>query len=55
MPDTFTGNSRAISADGRYVYTSNHGNDSIATYSIDAGGVDIERRQDAAFFCARSV
>jgi 6-phosphogluconolactonase len=40
MPDTFTGNSRAaeiaISADGRYVYASNRGNDSIATYSIDA-------------------
>ncbi|MCP3389810.1 lactonase family protein [Bradyrhizobium sp. CCGB12] len=40
VPDTFTGNSRAaeiaVSADGRYVYASNRGNDSIAIFAIDA-------------------
>jgi 6-phosphogluconolactonase len=40
VPDTFTGNSRAaeiaVSADGRYVYASNRGNDSIATFAVDA-------------------
>jgi 6-phosphogluconolactonase (cycloisomerase 2 family) len=40
VPDTFTGNSRAaeiaVSADGRHVYASNRGNDSIAIYAIDA-------------------
>ncbi|MGY8635771.1 lactonase family protein [Bradyrhizobium sp. 14AA] len=40
VPDTFTGNSRAaeiaVSADGRTVYASNRGNDSIAIYAIDA-------------------
>ena len=40
MPDTFTGNSRAaeieVSADGRFVYASNRGNDSIAVFAVDA-------------------
>lgn len=40
VPDTFTGNSRAaeiaVAADGRYVYASNRGNDSIAIFAIDA-------------------
>jgi 6-phosphogluconolactonase (cycloisomerase 2 family) len=40
VPDTFTGNSRAaeiaVSADGRFVYASNRGHDSIAIYAIDA-------------------
>ncbi|MBR0685416.1 lactonase family protein [Bradyrhizobium manausense] len=40
VPDSFTGNSRAaeiaVSADGRYVYASNRGNDSLAIYAIDA-------------------
>lgn len=39
VPDTFTGNSRAaeiaVSGDGRFVYASNRGNDSIATFAID--------------------
>ncbi|MBR0757743.1 lactonase family protein [Bradyrhizobium jicamae] len=39
VPDTFTGNSRAaeitVTADGRYVYASNRGNDSIAIFAID--------------------
>ncbi|WP_246583452.1 lactonase family protein [Bradyrhizobium iriomotense] len=40
VPDAFTGNSRAaeiaVSADGRFVYASNRGDDSIAIFSIDA-------------------
>ncbi|TWB02155.1 6-phosphogluconolactonase (cycloisomerase 2 family) [Bradyrhizobium stylosanthis] len=40
VPDAFTGNSRAaeiaVSADGRFVYASNRGDDSIATYAVDA-------------------
>jgi 6-phosphogluconolactonase len=40
LPDSFTGNSRgaeiAVSADGRFVYASNRGDDSIATFAIDA-------------------
>lgn len=39
LPDTFTGNSRgseiAVSGDGRFVYASNRGDDTIATFSID--------------------
>ncbi|WP_249140158.1 MULTISPECIES: lactonase family protein [Bradyrhizobium] len=39
VPDAFTGNSRAaeiaVSADGRFVYASNRGNDGIATFAID--------------------
>jgi 6-phosphogluconolactonase len=39
LPDTFTGNSRgsevAVSADGRFVYASNRGHDSIAIFAID--------------------
>jgi 6-phosphogluconolactonase len=39
LPDTFTGNSRAseieVDAGGRFVYASNRGFDSIATYRID--------------------
>lgn len=39
LPDTFTGNSRAseieIDANGRFLYTSNRGFDSIAVFSID--------------------
>jgi len=40
LPDTFTGNSRAaeiaVSADGRFVYASNRGYDTIAAFAIDA-------------------
>jgi 6-phosphogluconolactonase len=40
LPDSFTGNSRSseieISADGRFVYASNRGYDSIAIFSVDA-------------------
>jgi len=40
VPDSYTGNSRAaeiaVSADGRFVYASNRGHDSIATFAIDA-------------------
>jgi 6-phosphogluconolactonase len=40
VPDTYTGNSRAaeiaVSADGRFVYASNRGHDSVAAFSIDA-------------------
>ena len=40
LPDTFTGNSRAaeieVSADGRFVYASNRGADSIAVFAADA-------------------
>ncbi|MDA9404220.1 lactonase family protein [Bradyrhizobium sp. CCBAU 45389] len=40
VPDAFTGNSRAaeiaVSADGRFVYASNRGDDSIATFAVDA-------------------
>jgi 6-phosphogluconolactonase len=39
LPDTFVGNSRAseieISADGRFVYASNRGDDSIAIFAVD--------------------
>jgi 6-phosphogluconolactonase len=39
LPDTFTGNSRAseiaVSPDGRFVYASNRGYDSIAIFAID--------------------
>ncbi|MGY8666507.1 lactonase family protein [Bradyrhizobium sp. UFLA05-109] len=39
VPDAYTGNSRAaeiaVSADGRFVYASNRGDDSIATFAID--------------------
>jgi 6-phosphogluconolactonase len=39
LPDTFVGNSRAseieISADGRFVYASNRGYDSIAIFAVD--------------------
>lgn len=41
LPDTFTGNSYAaeiaVSADGRFVFASNRGHDSIATFAIDTG------------------
>ena len=40
LPDTFTGNSRAseiaVSPDGRFVYASNRGYDSIAIFTSDA-------------------
>jgi 6-phosphogluconolactonase len=40
LPETFTGNSRAaeieVSADGRFVYASNRGFDSIAVFAVDA-------------------
>ena len=40
LPATFTGNSRAaeimVSRDGRYVYASNRGHDSIAVFRVDA-------------------
>lgn len=40
LPDTFTRNSRAaeivVSADGRFLYASNRGDDSIAIFAIDA-------------------
>lgn len=39
VPDTFTGNSRAaeiaVSADGRFVYASNRGHDSIGAFAIE--------------------
>ena len=39
IPDSFTGNSRAseiaISADGRFVYASTRGSDSVAVYAVD--------------------
>jgi len=39
LPDTFTGNSRGseieISSDGRFLYVSNRGHDSIAIFSVD--------------------
>ncbi|MCP3464869.1 MULTISPECIES: lactonase family protein [unclassified Bradyrhizobium] len=39
VPDAYTGNSRAaeiaVSADGRFVYASNRGENSIATFAID--------------------
>ncbi|WP_271505942.1 lactonase family protein [Bradyrhizobium sp. CCBAU 11357] len=39
VPDAFTGNSRAaeiaVSTDGRFVYASNRGNDSIAVFAMD--------------------
>ena len=48
VPDSFTGNSRAaeiaVSADGRYVYASNRGNDSIAIYAIDAASGRLQPR-----------
>jgi 6-phosphogluconolactonase (cycloisomerase 2 family) len=41
LPDTFTGHSRAaeiaISADGRFVYASNRGSDTIAVLAVDEG------------------
>jgi len=41
LPDTYTGNSRAseiaVSADGRFVYGSNRGYDSVAVFSVDQG------------------
>jgi 6-phosphogluconolactonase (cycloisomerase 2 family) len=41
LPDNFTGNSRAaeitVSADGRFIYASNRGHDSIGTFSIEKG------------------
>jgi 6-phosphogluconolactonase len=41
LPSSFTGNSRAseigVSADGRFVYASNRGFDSIAVFSVDPG------------------
>lgn len=41
LPDTFTGNSRAseieIDAQGRFLYASNRGHDSVAIFSIDSG------------------
>ena len=54
LPESFTGNSRAseiaISADGRFVYASNRGFDSIATFAVDpANGwlrpIDYQRSQ----------
>ncbi|WGR73662.1 MULTISPECIES: lactonase family protein [unclassified Bradyrhizobium] len=40
VPDAFTGNSRAaeiaVSGDGRFVYASNRGDDSIAVFAVDA-------------------
>ncbi len=40
LPDTFTGNSRAaeieVDAQGRFLYASNRGHDSIAVFAIDA-------------------
>jgi 6-phosphogluconolactonase len=41
LPDTFTGNSRAaeiaVSADGRFVYASNRGSNTIAVFAADEG------------------
>ncbi len=42
LPDDFTGHSQAghiaISADGKYIYTSNRGHDSIAVFSVASDG-----------------
>jgi 6-phosphogluconolactonase (cycloisomerase 2 family) len=42
LPDNFTGNSRgseiAVSDDGRFVYASNRGHDSVALFAIDGAG-----------------
>jgi 6-phosphogluconolactonase (cycloisomerase 2 family) len=42
LPSSFTGNSRAagiqVSADGRFVYASNRGHDSIAQFAVGADG-----------------
>ena len=41
LPDSFTGNSRAaeiaVSSDGRFVYASNRGHDSIGVFAVEAG------------------
>jgi len=40
LPDTFVGNSRAaeiaLSSDGRFLYASNRGHDSVVTFAVDA-------------------
>jgi 6-phosphogluconolactonase len=40
LPDSFVGDSRAaeieVSRDGRFVYASNRGSDTIATFAVDA-------------------
>ncbi|MBB4401797.1 MULTISPECIES: lactonase family protein [Rhizobium/Agrobacterium group] len=42
LPDTFTGNSRAaeiaVSGDGRFVYASNRGSDTIVVFELDRSG-----------------
>ena len=49
LPDTFVGNSRAaeiaVSADGRCVYVSNRGHDSVAAFAIDAATGRLAPRQ----------
>lgn len=41
LPESFTGNSRAaelaMTADGRFLYASNRGHDSVAAFAVDAG------------------
>lgn len=48
MPDSFTGNSRAaaieVSADGRFLYASNRGHDSIVLFAIDADSGMLSRQ-----------
>ncbi|MDU9394672.1 lactonase family protein [Pseudomonas japonica] len=52
LPSSHTGNSRAaeleISADGRFLYASNRGSDSIAVFAIDAASGRLEPVQFAA-------
>jgi 6-phosphogluconolactonase (cycloisomerase 2 family) len=41
LPDTFVGNSRAseiaLARDGRFLYVSNRGHDSVVVFSVEAG------------------
>jgi 6-phosphogluconolactonase (cycloisomerase 2 family) len=61
LPDTFTGNSRAseiqVDGDGRFLYASNRGHDSIAVFRIDPAtgllaftGTDATRGKTPRFF-----
>ncbi|MFC7738777.1 lactonase family protein [Roseomonas sp. GCM10028921] len=49
LPDSFTGNSRAaeitVSADGRFVYASNRGHDSVGVFAVEPGTGRLMPRQ----------
>lgn len=49
LPDTFTGDSRAseieVSADGRFVYASNRGSDTIAVFALDPASGRLTARE----------